>query len=327
MGSKFINLGDSTGTSTAALTEAGIGQLEDVYVSVDGVFSATANVEVSSDGGTTWESYSAPTSAKTLVGPLPPCHLVRGKPSAHASGTVSYRLSGKLNRDNLRLPVGETVAGLMQDIVPTVASGSQTITAVAKANIAADGGTNDYFSVTDSVTTVTFELKRGGGAYVPVAGRTLIDCTGATSATDVAVLIAAAVAAAFPTNLSVPVPTTAVLTATAVAGKTVLFTEHVADAGFLLGAVNKGIGYDVSGCGIPQVWVKSADFVGTWAVSMSFDGGATWAYAATPAVVSSGATTTLVTCPCRATHVRIEATVYTSGTLSARYGARKEPRV
>jgi hypothetical protein len=327
MGSKFISLGDSTGTATAALTEVGIGNLEDVYISVDGIFSATANVEVSSDGGTTWESYSAPTTAKSLIGPLPPCHLVRGKPSAHASGTISYRLSGNVNRSNLRLPTGETLAGLMQDIVPTVASQMQTITAIAKANIAADGGTNDYFAVTDGVTTTTFELKKGGGSFVPVLGRTLIDCTGVTTAIEVAVLSAAAIAAAYPTTLSVPVPTTAVLSITAADGYTIKITEHVNDGGFLVGAINQGVAYDVCGCGPAGVWVKSADFVGTWAVSMSFDGGATWAYAAAPAVVASGVTSTLVTCPCRASHVRIEATTYTSGTLSARYGAHKEPRV
>ena len=325
MATKLVNLGDSTGTSTTALTAAGISHLEDCYVSIDGIFSATATVEVSFDGGTTWESYGSSTSAKALVGPLPPCQQVRGKCSAHASGTVSYRLAGNINRSNLRLPTGETITGLMGDIVPTVASQSQTITAIAKTDIAADGGTNDYFGVTIGGVTTTFELKKGDGVFVPVVGRTLIDCSGATTAIQVAVLIAAAIAAAYPTA-TVAVPTTAVLTVIAPAGKTVLFTEHVDNSGFKIGAVNQGVGCDVTGCGPAQVWVKSSDFIGTWAVSVSFDGGTTWAYVAAPAVVGGGSTATLVTCP-RGSHVRLEATVYTSGTLSARYGARKEPQV
>ena len=325
MATKLVNLGDSTGTSTTALTAAGVSHLEDVYVSIDGTFVATGTVEISFNGGTTWESYGSSANPKALVGPLPPCQMVRGKCSAATSGTVSYRLSGNINRANLRLPTGETVSGLMGDIVPTVASQSQTITAIAQANIAADGGTNDYFGVTIGGVTTTFELKKGGGSYVPVSGRTLIDCTGASTATTVAVLIAAAIALAYPTA-TVAVPTSAVLTVIAPAGKTVLMTEHVNDAGFLLGAINQGVGCDVSCCGPAQVWVTSANFVGTYAVSVSFDGGVTWANAITPVVVASGVTSSLVTCP-RASHVRIEATAYTSGTLSARYGARKEPQV
>ena len=320
------NLGDFTGTTTG--TAYTVGDLEPgtVYGSIDGTFSGTMTIEISFNGST-YEQYGANvTAAKTLFGPLPGgVKLVRGHCTAFSSGTISVRLGGNVKRTELA-PVAECRSGLLVDLVPTVASQSQTITAVAKANIAADGGTNDYFGVTIGGVTTTLELKKGGGSYVPTAGRTLIDCTGATSATDVAVLIAAAIAAAF-TTATVPVPTTAVLTVTAPSGSTVLLTEYVNDAGFLIGAVNYGVPVNTGDCGIPQVWMKSADFVGTYVIQVSFDGGSTWANAVTPVVVSSGATSTLSTLVCRASTIRTGASTYTSGTLSSRYGASFESQV
>jgi hypothetical protein len=324
---KTKNLGDFTGTTTG--TAFSIGDLEPgtVYGSIDGTFSGTMTIEVSFDGST-FEQYGASvTAAKTLFGPLPGgVTMVRAKCTAYASGTISVRLGGNSRRSDLMSPQ-QYRSGLFGNIVPTVASKAQTITAIAKSAVAADGGTNDYFSVSDSVTTTTFELKKGGGSYTPVAGRTLIDCTAVTTAIEVAVLIAAAIAAAYPTTLSVPVPTTAVLTVTAADGYTVLFTEHVNDSGFLIGAVNTGVRVALGDCGIPQVWAVSADFVGTYAVQVSFDGGSTWANSASAVTVSSGAISNLAALPCRASAVRIMATTYTSGTLSARYGAVRETQV
>lgn len=327
---KTINLGDFAATGTG--TAHGVADLEPgtVYGSIDGTFSGTMAIEISFDGST-YEQYGASvTAAKTLFGPLPGgVKLVRAHCTVYASGALKVRLGGNVKRNDL-FPVMETRSGLLGDIIPTTASQSQTITAVANANIAADGGTNDYFSVSDGTTPVTFELKKGGGSFVPVAGRTLVDCSGASTATQVAVLIAAAIAAAFPSTLSVPVPTSAVITVTAVGKKTVIFTEHVADAGFIIGAVNYGAQVACGDCGIPQVWIKSAassDFVGTYVVQISFDGGATWANAVTPVVVSSGATSTLTTLVCRATALRIGASTYTSGTLQGRYGATQETQV
>jgi hypothetical protein len=324
---KTMNLGDFNGTTTG--TAFTVGDLEpgSVCGSIDGTFSGTMTIEVSFNGST-YEQYGASvTSAKTLFGPLPGgVKLVRAHCTAYASGTISVRLGGNVKRAELG-PVMEVKSGLFGDLVPTVASQSQTITAIAKSAIAADGGTNDYFVVTDGTTSTTFELKKGGGSYVPMAGRTLIDCTAITSSTDVAVAIAAAIAAAYPTTLSVPVPGSAVLTITAALGSTIKVTEHVNDSGFLVGAVNIGVAVALGECGIPQVWVVSADFVGTYAVQMSFDGGSTWANSAAPVTVSSGAISNLTTLPCRASAVRIAATTYTSGTLSARYGAVLETQV
>jgi hypothetical protein len=319
---KTKNLGDSA--NTTELAEFNVGDLEDVYVSIDGTFSATGTVEISFNGGTTWEAYGSSTSAKAMIGPLPKCQLVRGKNSARASGTVSYRLGGNVKRYLLN-PVQELKTGLFGDIVPTVASQMQTITCVTVANIAAGGGTNDKFTVTDGTTLTTFEYKKDG-SFVAVAGRTTIDVSGVSSAIEVAVATAAAIAAAYPTTLSVPVPTTAVLSITAAEGKTVLLTETVNNSGFLLGAVNQGIPVPVGRSGAASVWIKAGDFIGTYAVSASFDGGATWAYVQTPTVSSGSTTAALITCM-RATHLRIEATAYTSGTLSARYGAAYETQV
>ena len=324
---RTMNLGDFTSTVTGSTF--GVADLEPgtVYGSIDGTFSGTMVIEVSFNGSTFQQYGSSVTSASTLFGPLPGgVKLVRAHCTVCSSGTIKVRLSGNVKRYDL-FPVMETKSGLFGDLVPTVASQSQTITAIAKSNIAADGGTNDYFTVTDGATATTFELEKGGGSFVPVAGRTLINCTAAISSTDVAILIAAAIAAAYPTTLSVPGPGSAVLTITAASGYTIQVTKYVANAGFLVGAVNYGVPVALGECGIPQVWAVSADFVGTYAVQLSFDGGTTWANSASPVTVSSGAISNLTTLPCRATAVRIAATTYTSGTLSARYGATLETQV
>lgn len=320
------NLGDFTATATGTAATVGHFEPGSVYGSIDGTFVGTMTIEVSFDGSS-FEQYGASvTAGNTLFGPLPGgVKLARAKCTAFTSGTIKVRLGGNVKRNEL-FPVMECRAGKFGDLVPTVASQAQTITAVAKANIAADGGTNDYFGVTIGGVTTTFELKKGGGSYVPVAGRTLIDCTAATTATQVAVLIAAAIASAYPTA-TVPVPTSAVLTVTAPSGSTVLFTENVNDAGFLIGAVNYGVPVEVGDCGKPQVWVVSEDFVGTYAVQVSFDGGASWANSATAVTVASGATSNLTELVTRATTIRVVASTYTSGTLSSRYGAPLETQV
>lgn len=321
---KTLNLGDFTATATG--TAVGVGHLEPgtVYGSVDGTFSGTMQIEISFDGST-YEQYGADiTAAKTSFGPLPyGVKLVRGKCSAFSSGTIKVRAGGNIKRNELP-PVGESIGGKFGDIVPTVASQSQTITCVSVANIAAGGGTNDKFTVTVGSTTVTFEYKKDGD-FAAGAGRTTIDVSADTTDADVAATTGAAIAAAFPTA-TVGVAA-AVITVTAPAGSTVIFTENVANAGFKIGAVNYGVPVAIGGTGIPQVWITSADFVGTYVIQHSFDGGETWASSVTPVTVSSGATSTLSTLPSRATTVRVGASTYTSGTLSARYGAAKETQV
>lgn len=203
MGARFAALGSSA--NTTALTAVGVAELDDVYVSIDGTFSATGTVEISFDGGTTWESYGSSTTAKAMIGPLPKCSLVRGKNSARASGTVVYAMGGRLRAiDNLRHPVNERVTGLLVDVTSAASSAAKAVYGMAA-----------------------------------------------------------------------------------------------------------------------DVWVKSADFVGTYQVEASFDGGTSWGIVGTPAVVASGATSAKIAVP-YATHVRITAAVYTSGTLSARYGANLE---
>lgn len=321
---KTLNLGDFTGTATG--TAVGVGHLEPgtVYGSIDGTFVGTMQIEVSFDGST-YEQYGADvTAGKTSFGPIPAgVKLMRGKCSAFTSGTIKVRAGGNIKRNELP-PVGESIGGKFGNIVPTVASQSQTITCVSVANIAAGGGTNDYFGVTVGSTTVTFEYKKDGD-FVAVTGRTTIDVSGDTTDANVATTTGAAIAAAFATaTVSVAA---AVITVTAPAGSTVIFTEHVSNAGFKIGAVNYGVPVSMGGCGIPQVWITSADFVGVYTIQHSFDGGITWANSISPVTVSSGATSTLSTLPCRATTARVAATTYTSGTLSARYGAAKETQV
>lgn len=204
------NLGDSETTDTGALTARGIGDLEDCYVSIGGAFGAgTATVEVSFDG-TNFVSIGSTTSAEALIGPLPPCRLVRGNTTAHGStGTISYRLGGNRAR-------------------------------VAKAAVA--------------------EIYSG-------------------KATDI-------------------------LTGTA------------DDSGSIA----------MGGCGPGKLQLLSTDWVGTYQVKVSFDGGATWGKWGAPVTVASGATNTLVTLP-RCTHAIVVATTNTSGTLSTYYGAHREVQI
>lgn len=128
---------------------------------------------------------------------------------------------------------------------------AKPITAVAKASLAAGGGTNDYFTVNyttviDGVTTTVTKICefKVDANFVATVGRTAIDASAATTATDVAVLMAAQIAADFPLTLSVPVPTTSTLTMTAKqsgARFAVTATENVANAGFTIGATVTGV--------------------------------------------------------------------------------------
>ena len=82
----------------------------------------------------------------------------------------------------------------------------------------------------------------------------------------------------------------------------------------------------VQGCGPATVWLYSTNWVGTYVVKVSLDGGLTWGIYGSPVVVSSGTTDTSVTIP-RCTHVAVVATTNTSGTMTMRYGAPKEPQI
>lgn len=124
---------------------------------------------------------------------------------------------------------------------------TQPITCVDKASLT----NNDYFTVVSTSTvdgvataqTVIYEFEVVSAGYVPTAGRTTIDVSGATSATDVAVIVAAKIAVDFAATISVPVPTTAVLTASVKrvgARFTVTATENVANAGFTIGSATTG---------------------------------------------------------------------------------------
>jgi hypothetical protein len=128
---------------------------------------------------------------------------------------------------------------------------SLAITCVSKTNIAAGGGTNDYFAVVlttveDGVTTTVtkiFEYKKDAN-FVATTGRNTINVTDASSATDVSVITASAIASAFFPYLTVPVPTTAVLTATVSqsgARFALSATENVSNGGFSIGAPTSGV--------------------------------------------------------------------------------------
>jgi hypothetical protein len=72
-----------------------------------------------------------------------------------------------------------------------------------------------------------------------------------------------------------------------------------------------------------ELFVKSADFVGTYQVSHSLDGGSTYTPTAAAVVVASGVTSTVYTFP-TCTHVKLEATTYTSGTSLLGFWAGSE---
>ena len=122
---------------------------------------------------------------------------------------------------------------------------TRTLTCVAKAAIAAGGGTNDYFTCQGQ----SFEFKKDGSFVSGGAGRQVIDVTAATTSTDVAVIVAAALAAFFPlsaklpTSLSIAVPGSAVITLVAAYSgttSTITLTDNVADAGFTVGTLTAG---------------------------------------------------------------------------------------
>ena len=105
---RTINLGDSLTTAAAALTAYGVGDLEEVYVTIcsagNGV--GTCKVQYSVDG-TNWLDFSSTSvtgGTYTLVGPLPPCLLIRGNTTAHGtSGTISYRAGGNVAKSSRML--------------------------------------------------------------------------------------------------------------------------------------------------------------------------------------------------------------------------------
>lgn len=117
---------------------------------------------------------------------------------------------------------------------------ASAVTCVAKADLAAGGGTNDYITVTvgsatgETSTTVTFEYKVDE-SFVATEGRTTIDVSALTTATEVATATAAALRTAFGSLISIPAVTTAVLTATHAYSGTahpLTVVEHVANAGY-----------------------------------------------------------------------------------------------
>ena len=158
---RTINLGDSLTTAAAALTAYPVSDLEDVYVTIDstGIGVATATVQYSVDGGVTWRTFSSSSmtaGTKVLVGPLPPCHLIRGNTTAHGtSGTISYRAGGNVKR-YLALPVGEVVCGNNADIATGVA------TTVA-ASVAGCGTPTVFLSSSDWNGTYAVRISFDGG--------------------------------------------------------------------------------------------------------------------------------------------------------------------
>ena len=143
----------------------------------------------------------------------------------------------------LHLRTTTTVTGGVDGVVIGTHA-TRTLTCVAKANIAAGGGTNDYFTCQGQA----FEYKKDAN-FVAVAGRQTIDVTAATTATEVAVITAAALTAFFPpsaklaTSLTIATPTSAVITLVASYSgttSTITCTENVANAGFTVGTLTAG---------------------------------------------------------------------------------------
>ena len=168
------NLGDSLTTATGAKSAFGVGDLEDVYVTIGGAFgTATATVQTSSDGGTTWDTYDSTTATEKLVGPLPPCTLVRGNTTSHgATGTVSYRLAG--NRViSPKMMVGETVCGKGEDIKTSVDTTSALY-------VGGCGPSKVWLSSADWVGTAVVKVSFDGGSTWGIVA-TVTTASGATA--------------------------------------------------------------------------------------------------------------------------------------------------
>ena len=177
---RTINLGDSLTTAAVALTAYPVSDLDDVYVTIDstGIGVATATVQYSVDGGVTWRTFSSSSmtaGTKVLVGPLPPCHLIRGNTTAHGTGgTISYRAGGNVKR-YLALPVGEVVCGNNVDIDAT-----PTSTTVA-ASVAGCGTPTVFLSSSNFYGTYAVRISFDGGStwgtYATSAALTLASFT------------------------------------------------------------------------------------------------------------------------------------------------------
>jgi hypothetical protein len=157
------NIGDWTTTTTGTKAAAAVGYLESAYVTIGGAFGVgTAKVEVSFDG-TNFREFGSTTSTETLIGPLPPCKLVRGNVTDHGStGTISMRLGA--NKVTMNKPmVGETVSGEMEDITTGVA----TTTAV---DLSGCGDATVWLYGTNWVGTVAAKVSFDGGSTWAIVG-------------------------------------------------------------------------------------------------------------------------------------------------------------
>lgn len=166
-------LGDWTTTTTGAKTAVAVGYLESAYVSIGGAFGAgTATVEVSFDG-TNFRTFGSTTTTEKLIGPLPPCKLVRGNVTAHGStGTISMRLGANKATANKPM-VGETVSGELEDI----ATGVDTTSAV---NVSGCGDTTVWIYGTDWVGTVAAKVSFDGGSTWAIVGDPITTENGTT---------------------------------------------------------------------------------------------------------------------------------------------------
>ena len=158
---RTINLGDSLTTAAAALTAYGVGDLEDVYVTIcsagNGV--GTCKVQYSVDG-TNWLDFSSTSvtgGTYTLVGPLPPCLLIRGNTTAHGtSGTISYRAGGNVAKSSRMLTNAVTCgANVNIDATPT----STTVAA----SVAGCGTPTVFLSSSDWHGTYAVRISFDGG--------------------------------------------------------------------------------------------------------------------------------------------------------------------
>jgi hypothetical protein len=171
-----LNLGDSTTTTTGALTANPISDLDSVYVSIGGAFgTGTAAVQVSFNG-TDFVTYGTATATAGLIGPLPPCKAVRGNTTAHSgTGTISYRLGG--NKTTATKPmVGEVVSGAAEDITTGVATTSAI-------NVGGCGDTTVWLASSASeawVGTAVVYVSFDGGSTWGAVGSAITTSSGAT---------------------------------------------------------------------------------------------------------------------------------------------------
>lgn len=215
-----------------------------------------------------------------------------------------------------------------QQTLATIAAAAATgtITCVAKASLV-DGETITISDGTNAATVFEWDVNGTGVEGTNVQ----VDISAVTTAQECATALRAAINGVTTTlTVTAGAPTDGVMALTADtsdATHNVAITHTVASEDFAVTGMSGGItaGGAISGTAVAvsglkdlDVWLHSADFVGTYVLYVSHDAGGSYVTCKT-ATVSSGATSTLVRLP-PCDRFRVDLTTGTSGTMSVKWG-------